>query len=66
MYNEGTTKAIWAILIAVLLAVALAFKTQTLFLLRFVFDLVKLNAIEWLRGFLAYTSQHWHFWPFSQ
>jgi hypothetical protein len=58
MYNEGTTKAMWAVFAAILIAVAAAYWDKTLFLLRFVWDLIVIN----IRPLFQSIHEHW---PFS-
>jgi len=43
MYNEGSTKAMWALFAAILIAVVATHWDQTLFLLRFAWDLIVIN-----------------------
>ena len=61
MYMEGSTKSFLAIVFAILLVVSIAFWSQTLFVARFIYDLVFMNARDAYQNLQQYLHQHWPF-----
>lgn len=60
MYGDGVVKGFLAILAAIVLVVVISFWQQTLFLLRFVWDLIVMNTVPAAEHFYRYLRELLH------
>lgn len=59
MYMEGSSKAILAVLLAILLAACLAFWPQAKFVARLLTDLIYMNARDGWHSLVTYLQLFW-------